>query len=113
MGHSVLRKYPGMVPMLIRPDGGLYARLPPDSVQRARDLLATGKFAAPKDWSFGQLGRRLRDEICVGPKHAMFMVVAGHVIPPASALLGQLYGEHQTADGVMEITVGLESVFGL
>ena len=112
MGHKVLRKHPDMVPMMIKPDKCFYSNLRPAAAEQARALLLTGKFAAPRQWSFSQLGQRLRANVGLEAKHAMFMVVAGHVIPPACTQLGQLYDEHKTADGVMEITVGVESTFG-
>jgi GABA(A) receptor-associated protein len=69
------------------------------------------KFLVPRDLTFGQFSYVVRKRISLPPEKALFLFV-NNTIPPASALLSDIYLSHKDEDQFLYLNYAEESVFG-
>lgn len=69
------------------------------------------KYLCPADISVGQFQFVIRKRIKLTAEQAIFLFVNG-VLPPANALLSQVYKEHADSDGFLYVNYAGEGVFG-
>jgi len=69
------------------------------------------KYLVPSDLTIGQFVYVIRKRIKLKPEKAIFIFV-NNTLPPTSALMSQIYKEHQDQDGFLYVTYSGESTFG-
>ena len=69
------------------------------------------KFLVPGDVTMGQFTYVIRRRIKINPEKAIFTYVNG-TMPPASALMSDIYAEKQDNDGFLYVTYSGENTFG-
>lgn len=111
----IVTKYPGSIPVVA--EVNVNTDLPP---------LRKNKFLVKTDMTVGQFIYTLRKHIGeapdeekdlpgyqLPPSKAIFLFMDNHHLPPANALMSQVFREHQCAeDGFLYVTVSGESTFG-
>ena len=66
-----------------------------------------------KDMTIGQIVYIIRKRINISSKHAIFVFVDNGILPPTSALIGDVYSEHKDPiDALLHITYRVERTFG-
>jgi len=69
------------------------------------------KYLVPADLTMGQFLYVIRKRIRLPPDQAIFIFV-NNTLPPAAALMSQIYKEHADQDGFLYVTYSGESTFG-
>jgi len=69
------------------------------------------KYLVPSDLTMGQFIYVIRKRIKLNPDAAIFVFV-NNTLPPAAALMSQIYKDHKDADGFLYVTYSGESTFG-
>jgi GABA(A) receptor-associated protein len=69
------------------------------------------KYLVPADLTMGQFVYVIRKRIKLPAEQAIFLFIANS-LPPASALMSQVYKEHADEDGFLYVTYSGESTFG-
>jgi len=69
------------------------------------------KYLVPADLTMGQFVYVIRKRIKLPPDQAIFIFV-NNTLPPAAALMSQIYKEHADEDGFLYVTYSGESTFG-
>jgi len=69
------------------------------------------KYLVPADLTMGQFVYVIRKRIKLLPDAAIFIFV-NNTLPPAAALMSQVYKEHKDEDGFLYVTYSGESTFG-
>jgi len=69
------------------------------------------KYLVPADLTMGQFVYVIRKRIKLAPDAAIFIFV-NNTLPPAAALMAQVYKEHADEDGFLYVTYSGESTFG-
>jgi len=69
------------------------------------------KYLVPSDLTMGQFVYVIRKRIKLPADQAIFVFVA-NTLPPAAALMSQVYKEHADADGFLYCSYSGESTFG-
>lgn len=69
------------------------------------------KYLVPADLTMGQFVYVIRKRIKLPADQAIFIFVA-NTLPPAAALMSQVYKEHCDQDGFLYVTYSGESTFG-
>lgn len=69
------------------------------------------KYLVPGDLTVGQFMYVIRKRLKLPAEQAIFLFING-VIPPAAAILNQVYDEHKDQDGFLYITYSGENTFG-
>jgi len=69
------------------------------------------KYLVPADLTMGQFVYVIRKRIKLPADQAIFIFV-NNTLPPAAALMSQVYQEHKDVDGFLYITYSGESTFG-
>lgn len=69
------------------------------------------KYLVPADLTMGQFVYVIRKRIKLAPDAAIFIFV-NNTLPPAAALMAQVYKEHADQDGFLYVTYSGESTFG-
>jgi len=69
------------------------------------------KYLVPSDLTMGQFVYVIRKRIKLPADQAIFLFVANS-LPPAAALMAQVYAEHADSDGFLYVTYSGESTFG-
>lgn len=69
------------------------------------------KYLVPADLTMGQFVYVIRKRIKLPADQAIFIFV-NNTLPPAAALMSQVYKEHASDDGFLYITYSGESTFG-
>lgn len=69
------------------------------------------KYLVPADLTMGQFVYVIRKRIKLLPDAAIFIFV-NNTLPPAAALMAQVYKEHADEDGFLYVTYSGESTFG-
>jgi len=69
------------------------------------------KYLVPADLTMGQFVYVIRKRIKLPPDAAIFIFV-NNTLPPAAALMSQIYEEHKDQDGFLYVTYSGESTFG-
>lgn len=94
-------KYPGRLPIIVE-----------RSARSRIDDLSQRKFLVPEDFTLGQFYYIIRKRIHLEPEDALFLLI-GRAIPPASALMGELYERYRdTQDGFLYVAITDESIYG-
>merc|ERR1712166_94043 len=96
----VREKYSDRFPVIVERDGN-------------SDVPAVDKckYLIPHDMTMGQLVYVLRKRIAVPAEQAIFMFV-GNTLPPATALVSNVYLKHKDEDGFLYIRYSGENAFG-
>ena len=95
---------------------GKYTDRVPVIVERGRGGNDIGeidkcKYLVPRDLTVGQFQYIIRKRIKLDPKEALFVFV-NNQLPPATALMSQVYKQHQAEDGFLYVQYSGESAFG-
>jgi len=69
------------------------------------------KYLVPADLTIGQFTHVIRKRIKLQQSHALFLFV-NNALPPASALMSQVYKENRDEDGFLYISYSGEDQFG-
>jgi len=69
------------------------------------------KYLVPADLTMGQFVYVIRKRIKLPADQAIFIFV-NNTLPPAAALMSQIYKEHADQDGFLYVTYSGESTFG-
>jgi len=69
------------------------------------------KYLVPSDLTMGQFVYVIRKRIKLSPEQAIFVFV-NNTLPPASALMAQIYKDNKDEDGFLYVTYSGESTFG-
>jgi GABA(A) receptor-associated protein len=94
-------KYPDRIPCLVKKNGR----------DKTLPELDKSKFLTPEDLSFSQFSYVIRKRLKVPPEKALFFLVNGMMVP-GSAILSQVYKEHQDENGFLLVIYSAESTFG-
>jgi GABA(A) receptor-associated protein len=70
------------------------------------------KYLVPHDLSLGQFVFVIRKRIKLPADQALFIFI-NNTMPPAAALMSQVYKDHADSDGFLYLTYSGESTFGL
>lgn len=97
----ILSKYPDRLPVIV------------ERADKTRfEDLDRKKFLVPKDFTLGQFYYIVRKRVRLEPEDALFLLI-GRMIPPASALMGELYETHRDSqDGFLYVAMTDESIYG-
>lgn len=99
-GEKIRRKYPERVPVIV------------EKAPKAKmSDLDKQKFLVPCDLTVGQFYFLIRKRIHLRAEDALFFFV-NNIIPPTSATMGSLYGEHHEEDFFLYIAYSDENVYG-
>jgi GABA(A) receptor-associated protein len=98
---KIRAKYPDRIPVIVE-------RLEKSNVPE----IDKHKFLTPADLTMGQFVFVIRKRMKLPADQALFIFVGGNVLPPASALIADVYKEHAGEDGFLEIFYSGESTFG-
>lgn len=69
------------------------------------------KYLVPNDLTFGQFIYVIRKRIKLTPDQAIFVFV-NNILPPAAALMSQIYNDYKDEDGFLYVSYSGESTFG-
>jgi len=69
------------------------------------------KYLVPADLTMGQFVYVIRKRIKLPPEQAIFVFV-NNTLPPASALMSDIYKAHKDEDGFLYVTYSGENTFG-
>lgn len=69
------------------------------------------KYLVPADLTMGQFVYVIRKRIKLPPEQAIFVLV-NNTLPPASALMSDIYKSHKDEDGFLYVTYSGENTFG-
>jgi len=69
------------------------------------------KYLVPADLTMGQFVYVIRKRIKLPPEQAIFVFV-NNTLPPAAALMSQIYSDHKDEDGFLYVTYSGENTFG-
>lgn len=69
------------------------------------------KYLVPVDLTMGQFVYVIRKRIKLPPEQALFIFI-NNTLPPAAALMSQVYKEHADCDNFLYVTYSGENVFG-
>ena len=97
---KILLKYPDRIPVLV--------------TKRAKSEIPDidkYKYLVPGDLTMGQFLYVIRKRIKLSPDAAIFIFV-NNALPPAGALIAQIYKDHKDESGFLYITYSGESTFG-
>lgn len=97
----ILIKYPDRVPVIAEVHED--ADLPP---------LDRQKYLVPCDLTAGQFTAIIRARIKLAPEEALYLFMAGKVLPPMSQLMSQVYKDNKDEDGFLYVLVNGEATFG-
>ena len=98
-----MAKHPDKVPVHIRAAEG----------EKDVDDLDRHHYLVDKDMTIGQVVYIIRKRIKISSKHAIFVFVDNGILPPTSALIGEVYSEHKDpTDALLYITYRAEKTFG-
>ena len=96
----VMRKYPGRVPVVIRPKND------------KTPLIDKEKYLVPRDMSVAQFVVIIRKHIKLKSSEAIFIFV-NNTLPPNSGKIGDIYDEHRDfLDHMLYTTYNMENTFG-
>jgi GABA(A) receptor-associated protein len=106
---KIRTKYPDRVPVVVE-----------RSIGSSLSDIDKKKFLVPGDMTVAQFICVIRKRIKLLPEEAIFIFVDSHienakstvVIPPASAVLSNLYEEHKSPCGFLLVTYTGENVYG-
>lgn len=101
--HLAMVRHPDKVPVYIKVS---------DEEKSIPDL-DRHYYLIDRDMTIGQVVYVIRKRINVSSKHAIFVFVDNGILPPTSALIGQVYSEHKDdIDAMLHITYRAEKTFG-
>ena len=69
------------------------------------------KYLAPLDFTVGQFIYVIRNRMKLPSEKSLFLIIK-NVIPPTTALLGNIYNQYQDDDKFLYITYTTENTFG-
>jgi GABA(A) receptor-associated protein len=98
--RRILLKYPDRIPVIAE-----------RSDKSTLPNIDKKKYLVPGDLTFSQFIYVIRKRIKLGADEALFLFV-NNTIPPASALMSDVYKEHKSEDFFLYIFYHNESVFG-
>jgi GABA(A) receptor-associated protein len=98
---EILKKYPDRVPIIFSPC---------ESSKYNSELTDT-QFIIPKMMTVGQFIFFARKRMSLSAEKAVFIFIHGF-IPPASALMCDIYDYHRDSDYFLHITYSFENTFG-
>ena len=78
---------------------------------KSKDGKDTLHYVVPREKTIAEMMMKLRKHIKILPNQAMFIFVNG-VLPPNSAMLGDVYDAHKSDNGTLNIIYSLENTFG-
>jgi GABA(A) receptor-associated protein len=102
--HSIMARHPTRVPCWI--DKAPSEKNIPESPDGRK------KYLIEKSMTVGQVMYIIRKRVNINEKKAIFLFVDGNVLPPNTAVMGELYKEHSRKDGMLYLTYRAESTFG-
>lgn len=98
--YHVMRKYPGRVPVVIRPKND---KIP---------VIDKEKYLVPRDMTVAQFVVIIRKHIKLKSTEAIFIFV-NNTLPPNSSTVGDVYDENRDGlDHMLYITYNMENTFG-
>ena len=74
-------------------------------------IIEKKKYLVPSDLTIGQFIYVIRKRIKLNADQSMFLFIR-NIIPPTSALVGELFHEHKDEDGFLYISYSGENTFG-
>ena len=87
-------------------------RIPVIVTRMSSDLIMKNtKFLVPYDLTLGQMQYVFRKSMKLDPSKAIFIYINHSIIPQTSALVSELYSQHET-DGFLKVSVLTENTFG-
>jgi len=98
----IREKYPDRIPIIV------------EHATKDRTGIANidkNKYLVPSDLTVGQFVFVVRKRIQLQQSHALFLFVNGK-LPPASALMSQMYAENKAEDGFLYLSYAGEDQFG-
>lgn len=98
--QRVRAKYPDRVPVIVEPANG--CTLP---------MIDKKKYLVPEDLSVAQFLFVVRKRIKLKADEALFLFV-NNILPPANALMSEIYRDHKDPAGFVTIVYNNESTFG-
>jgi len=97
--ERIRSKYQGRVPVIVEAGSScIYT-------------LEKHKYLVPADLTIGQFLYTIRNRLVLSADKALFFFI-NNVIPPTSALMGQLDKENRDEDGFLYLVYNSESTFG-
>lgn len=99
-GERVRVKYPTRVPVIVQRVAG-----------NDIPLIDKAKFLTPHDLTVGQFMMVLRKRVKLSADQAIFLFV-NNTLPPAAALMSELYKTHADKDNFLYVYYSGEAVFG-
>lgn len=100
--ERIRNKYPNRVPVIVEKASN--AKGMPDIDKQ--------KFLVPADLTIGQFIYIIRKRIKLSSDQAIFLFVGDNFMPPAAAIMSQLYEEFKNEDGFLYAVYASESTFG-
>ena len=98
----ILLKYPDMVPIICEKS----------KKDPSNKLLEKNKYLVPHNLTIGQFMYVIRKNLKLPAENAIFLFINGF-IPPASALISNLYDNHKDPDKFLYISYSFENTFGI
>lgn len=95
----IMEKYPDRIPIIV------------ETSEKSKITIDRKKFLVPGSLSFGQFVYVIRKRIQLPPDQAIFLFV-NNTLPPASALVSQVYNENRSDCGFLFLSLSEESTFG-
>ena len=99
--HRMMAKHPDKVPVWIEKAKG----------ERIDDL-EKHKYLIDRDMNMGQVVCIIRERIKIKPEQAIFIFLDGGILPPNTAMVGQIYKEYKSKYDMLWITYRSENTFG-
>ena len=97
----IINKYPDVVPTIIE-------RSDKADVPKTKKT----KLLPKKTITVGQLIHKIREEVKIDHRQAIFLFVNNCDIPSTSSTLGEVYEQYKDKDGFLYITYATENTFG-
>jgi GABA(A) receptor-associated protein len=98
---EILKNYPDRVPVIFSPCES----------SKYNSELTDSQFIVPKIMTVGQFIYFARKRMSLSAEKAVFIFIHGF-IPPASALMCDIYDYHRDSDYFLHITYSFENTFG-
>ncbi|KPP66294.1 microtubule-associated proteins 1A/1B light chain 3C-like [Scleropages formosus] len=98
----IREKFPGKVPVILE----RYRR------EKYLPLLEKTKFLVPEELTMTQFVGVVRNRLCLTPRHAFYILINNRGIASMSLTMGEVYREHQDADGFLYMTYASQEAFG-
>ena len=94
---DILRRYPGRVPVRVN----------------TTDIeLENTKYLVPQDMTAGHFTMLVRKSMKINDHEAIFMFLENSTLPPVSRTFEELYKDHASPDGMLQVTYTKENTFG-